>query len=55
MTLRIYITDQVALEIDGQSVVDERRFRGKQGRLVFAYLVCGRTRPVPRDDLARVV
>ena len=55
MTLRIYITGRVALEIDGQVVVDERRFREKQGRLVFAYLLCEQARPVPRDELARVV
>lgn len=55
VTLRIYITGRVALEVDGQVVVDERRLRGKQGRLVFAYLVFGRARPAPRDELARMV
>ena len=55
VTLRIYITGRVALEVDGQVVVDERRFRGKQGRLVFAYLLCEQARPVPRDELASVV
>ena len=43
------------MEVDGMVVVHERQFRGKQGRLVFAYLVCERTRPVSREELAAVV
>ena len=43
------------MEVDGNVVVPERQFRGKQGRLVFAYLVCERTRPVSREELAAVV
>jgi len=43
------------VEVDGKVVVPERQFRGKQGRLVFAYLVCKRTRPVSREELAAVV
>jgi SARP family transcriptional regulator, regulator of embCAB operon len=33
-------------------VIDERRFPGRQGRLLFAYLVATEGRPVPRDELA---
>jgi YVTN family beta-propeller protein len=36
-------------------VVDEGRFPGRQGRLLFAYLVAGQGRPVPRDELAEVL
>jgi DNA-binding SARP family transcriptional activator len=55
MRVRIYLTGRVAIEIDGEVVTREREFRGKQGRLVFAYLVSERTRPVPREELASVV
>jgi DNA-binding SARP family transcriptional activator len=55
MSLRIYLTGRIAIEVDGQVVVDERRLRGRQGRLVFAYLVCERTRPVSREELATIV
>ena len=53
--IRIYLTGRVSVEVDGKVVVLERQFRGKQGRLVFAYLVCERTRPVSREELAAVV
>ena len=52
MSIRIYLTGRVALEADGVVVLDERRFRGRQGRLVFAYMVCHRTRAVSREELA---
>ena len=55
MGIRIYLTGRVSVEVDGKVVVPERQFRGKQGRLVFAYLVCERTRPVSREELAAVV
>jgi len=32
--------------------VDEQRFPGRQGRIVFAYLAAQNGRPVPRDELA---
>ena len=53
--IRIYLTGRVAVEVDGKVVIDERQLRGKQGRLVFAYLVCERTRPVSREELAAVL
>ena len=55
MSLRIYLTGRVAIEVDGRVIVDERRLRGRQGRLVLAYLVCGRTRPASKEELASVI
>ena len=55
MSIRIYLTGRVAIEVDGSVVGDERHLRGRQGRLAFAYLVCERARPVSREELARVV
>ncbi|HEY7693880.1 MAG TPA: BTAD domain-containing putative transcriptional regulator, partial [Gaiellaceae bacterium] len=36
-------------------MLDEARFPGRQGRLLFAYLVAARSRPVPRDELADAI
>jgi DNA-binding SARP family transcriptional activator len=55
MTMRIYLAGRVAIEIDGQVVIDQREFRGRQGRLLFAYLVAERTHPVSRQELASVI
>ena len=55
MGIRIYLTGRIAVEADEELVIDERQFRGKQGRLVFAYLVSERNRSVPRDELARLI
>lgn len=55
MDVRIYLTGQVALEAGSELAIDERRFRGRQGRLAFAYLICQRARPVPREELAEVL
>ena len=55
MGVRIYLTGRVAIEVDGTVVVDERRLRGRQGRLTFAYLVCERVRTLPREELATIV
>ena len=53
MPLRIYLTSQVLVEEDGAAVLlDERRLLGRQGRLVFAYLVGEHLRAVSRDELA---
>jgi len=45
---------RVAAEANGR-VLDEARFPGRQGRLLFAYLVAARGRPVPRDELADAI
>ena len=42
------------METDG-AAVDEARFPGRQGRLLFAYLVAEQGRAVPRDELAEVL
>jgi DNA-binding SARP family transcriptional activator len=52
--MRIYLMGQVGIEV-GARLVDERQFPGKQGRLLFAYLVCERLHPVTRDELAEAV
>ena len=49
------LTGRIAVEVNGQVVIGERQFRGKQGRLVFAYLVCERTRPISREEMATVI
>jgi hypothetical protein len=41
--LRIYLTGTVCLK-HGRTLVDERQFPARQGRLAFAYLVCERFR-----------
>ncbi|MDP2936162.1 MAG: BTAD domain-containing putative transcriptional regulator [Dehalococcoidia bacterium] len=55
MSLRIYLTGSIAVELDGVVAIRERELRGKQGRLAFAYLVCQRTRPVSREELAALL
>jgi SARP family transcriptional regulator, regulator of embCAB operon len=52
MPLRIYLTSRVLIEESGTVVLDERRLIGRQGRLVFAYLVGEHLRAVSRDELA---
>jgi DNA-binding SARP family transcriptional activator len=52
--LRIFLAGRVAIEADGV-VLDEARLAGRQGRLVFAYLVAEQHRPVPRDELAEAL
>jgi len=55
MGIRVYVTGRVGVEVDGQVVINERRFRGKQDRLLFVYLVCERSRPVAKEELASVL
>src|SRR5438445_9406484 len=52
--VRVYLAGLVALESDGV-VIDDARFPGRQGRLLFAYLVAAQGRPVPRDELAEAL
>jgi basic membrane lipoprotein Med (substrate-binding protein (PBP1-ABC) superfamily)/DNA-binding SARP family transcriptional activator len=51
VAVRVSLMERVSIEADG-AVVDEQRFPGRQGRLVFAYLLAAHGRPVPRDELA---
>jgi SARP family transcriptional regulator, regulator of embCAB operon len=46
--------DRLALDANGTSV-DEQRFPGRQGRVLFAYLASQNGRPIPRDELAEVL
>src|SRR6478672_2552881 len=52
--LKVFLAGRVAVETDGV-VIDEARFPGRQGRLLFAYLVAQQGRPVPRDELAEAL
>jgi YVTN family beta-propeller protein len=49
--LRISLTGRVSIEANGVTL-DEQHFPGRQGRLLFAYLLAEHGRPVPRDELA---
>jgi SARP family transcriptional regulator, regulator of embCAB operon len=46
---RVQLCGRFAVQIDGGRVED--RLPGRRGRLLFAYLVVHRGRPVPRDEL----
>ena len=52
--LKVFLAGRVAVETDGV-VIDETHFPGRQGRLLFAYLVAERGRAVPRDELAEAL
>ncbi|HJU48218.1 MAG TPA: ABC transporter substrate-binding protein [Gaiellaceae bacterium] len=52
--MRISLTGRVSIEAKG-AMLDEQAFPGRQGRLVFAYLLAQDGRPVPRDELADVL
>ena len=54
LQLKVFLLGRVAVETDGL-VIDEARFPGRQGRLLFAYLVAEHGRPVPRDELAEAL
>ena len=52
--LRIYLTGEICLTSDGR-LVRAGDLPGRQGRLVFAYLVTERGRAVSRDELAETL
>jgi DNA-binding SARP family transcriptional activator len=52
--VRVSLAGRMLVE-SGDLVVDERRFPGRQARLVFAYLVSEHSRPVPREELADAI
>lgn len=54
LQLKVFLAGRVAVETDG-GVFDEARFPGRQGRLLFAYLVAEQGRAVPRDELAQAL
>jgi YVTN family beta-propeller protein len=51
VSLKISLAGRVSISTD-RVRIDERRLPGRQGRLVLAYLVSERGRPVLRDELA---
>src|SRR5580765_5578871 len=51
---KVFLAGRVAAENNGV-VIDEGRFPGRQGRLLFAYLVAEQGRAVPRDELAEAL
>jgi class 3 adenylate cyclase/DNA-binding SARP family transcriptional activator len=53
-TLRIYLAGRVRVENGGQ-LLDEQSLPGRQGRLVFAYLVLERRQPTSRPQLAELL
>src|SRR5205814_8316415 len=54
LSVRLYITGRVRIECDGR-LIDEPQLPARQGRVLFAYLVCHRQRPVTRDALAEAL
>lgn len=54
MPVKISLIGRVTVELD-DAVVDEAQLVGRQGRLLFAYLVAEHARPVPRDGLAEAL
>jgi len=52
--MRIYLAGRVCIETD-TFVATERDFPGRQGRLLFAYLIFSRDHPVSRNDLASLL
>jgi YVTN family beta-propeller protein len=54
LRLKVFLTGRVAAEANGH-VLDEGRFPGRQGRLLFVYLVAAGSRPVPTDELADAI
>ncbi len=51
--VRIQICGPLAIESDGQRL--DVRLPGRQGRLLFTYLVVNRHRHIPRDELAEAL
>ncbi len=54
LNVRISLTERLSVEANGASL-DEQRFPGRQGRIVFAYLTAQNGRAVPRDELAELL
>jgi DNA-binding SARP family transcriptional activator len=53
-SVRIHLAGRVSLEVDGRQL-EQSAFPGQQGRVVFAYLVAERSRPIGRAELAAVL
>src|SRR3954452_19291865 len=50
---RIHVCGRLIVELSGRRLEDS--LRGRQGRLLFAYLALHRDRPVRRDELAEAL
>src|SRR5437762_9288073 len=54
VAVRVSLTERLSIE-GGGVVVSEQRFPGRQGRLVFAYLLAAEGKPVPKGELAEAL
>jgi DNA-binding SARP family transcriptional activator/tetratricopeptide (TPR) repeat protein len=54
MSVRVSLAGRLEVETDGRTL-DAARLPGRQGRVVLAYLVAERDRPVPNEELAEAV
>jgi SARP family transcriptional regulator, regulator of embCAB operon len=54
MGVRIYVTGRLCLESGGRLLL-ETQLGSRQGRTALAYLVCERSRSVPREELADAI
>jgi len=55
VALRVALTGQVGIEAGDADRTADTVGLGRLGRVAFAYLVCHRERPVPRDELAEIL
>lgn len=51
MSVRVSLTGRLEVETD-RGTLDATHLPGRQGRVVLAYLVAERDRPVPSEELA---
>jgi SARP family transcriptional regulator, regulator of embCAB operon len=54
MGVRVYVTGRLCLDSGGRLLL-ETHLGSRQGRTALAYLVCERSRSVPREELAEVL
>lgn len=54
MVTRVFVLGRVEIESEG-GLITEPRFPGRQGRRLFAYLVCSRQQPVTPEELAEAL
>ena len=54
MVTRVFVLGRVEIESEG-GLITEPRFPGRQGRRLFAYLVCNRQQPVTPEELAEAL
>jgi len=55
MTLRVYLTGPIIVEHEGEVLLREPAFRGRQARLAFAYLALHHRRTVSRSELVALL